>query len=121
LLEDLSADPCFATKAPSLKPIETNSEQKLVRGAEAASRLEALRRTVVANRDHIPVTVNDVAEVGISNELRTAVATRDDSETVLGTAMMLIGENSRTASQRVGALRLCRRRARPEREVRAHA
>jgi len=83
--------------------IETNGEQKLVRVPGQIADIEALRRTVVANRDHIPVTVNDVAEVGIGKELRTGAATRDDAETVLGTAMMLIGENSRTVSQRVAA------------------
>ena len=82
--------------------IETNGEQKLVRVPGQIADIEALRRTVVANRDHIPVTVNDVAEVGIGKELRTGAATRDAAETVLGTAMMLIGENSRTVSQRVG-------------------
>lgn len=82
--------------------IETNGEQKLVRVPGQIADIEALRRTVVADRDHVPVTVNDVAEVGIGKELRTGAATRDDAETVLGTAMMLIGENSRTVSQRVG-------------------
>ena len=83
--------------------IETNGEQKLVRVPGQIADIEALRRTVVASRDHIPVTVSDVAEVGIGKELRTGAATRDSAETVLGTAMMLIGENSRTVSQRVAA------------------
>ncbi|MFL6602618.1 MAG: efflux RND transporter permease subunit [Steroidobacteraceae bacterium] len=83
--------------------IETNGEQKLVRVPGQIADLEALRRTVVATRDHIPVTVTDIAEVGIGKELRTGAATQDSAETVLGTALMLIGENSRTVSQRVGA------------------
>ncbi len=39
--------------------------------------------------------------MGIGKELRTGAATRDGKETVLGTALMLIGENSRTVSRRV--------------------
>jgi cobalt-zinc-cadmium resistance protein CzcA len=81
--------------------IETNGEQKLVRVPGQIADMEALRRTVVTTRANVPVTVSDVAEVGIGKELRTGAATRDNAETVLGTALMLIGENSRTVSQRV--------------------
>lgn len=35
--------------------IETNGEQKLVRMLGQIADIEALRRTVVANRDHVPV------------------------------------------------------------------
>ena len=83
--------------------IETNGEQKLVRVPGQIADLGALRQTVVTTRDSAPVTVADVAEVGIGKELRTGAATRGDAETVLGTALMLIGENSRTVSLRVAA------------------
>jgi cobalt-zinc-cadmium resistance protein CzcA len=81
--------------------IETNGEQKLVRVPGQIADTTALRHTVVTTRDNVPVTVGDVAEVGIGKELRTGAATRDNAETVLGTALMLIGENSRTVSLRV--------------------
>ena len=81
--------------------IETNGEQKLVRIPGQIADLDALRHAVVATRDSVPVTVGDVAEVGIGKELRTGAATRDNTETVLGTALMLVGENSRTVSLRV--------------------
>ena len=48
-------------------------------------------------------TVRDVADVGLGKQLRTGAATRDGEETVLGTAVMLIGENSRTVSSAVSA------------------
>jgi heavy metal efflux system protein len=81
--------------------IETNGEQKLVRVPGQIADTDALRRAVIATRNSIPVTVADVAEVGIGKELRSGAATRDGEETVLGTALMLIGENSRVVSQRV--------------------
>jgi cobalt-zinc-cadmium resistance protein CzcA len=81
--------------------IESNGEQKLVRVPGQIADEAALRHTVIATRDSVPVTVGDVAAVGIGKELRTGAATRDDAETVLGTALMLIGENSRTVSLRV--------------------
>ena len=81
--------------------IETNGEQKLVRVPGQIADTEALRRTVITTRDNVPITIGDIAEVSIGKELRTGAATRDDSETVIGTALMLIGENSRTVSLRV--------------------
>lgn len=81
--------------------IETNGEQKLVRVPGQITDTDALRRAVIATRNSIPVTVGDLAEVGVGKELRSGAATRDGKETVLGTALMLIGENSRIVSQRV--------------------
>jgi len=45
--------------------------------------------------------VRDVAEVGIGSGVRTGSATHDGAEAVLGSALMLIGENSRLVSGRV--------------------
>jgi heavy metal efflux system protein len=45
--------------------------------------------------------VKDVAEVAIGSGVRTGSATHDGQEAVLGSALMLIGENSRLVSQRV--------------------
>lgn len=83
--------------------IERNGEQFLVRVPGQLSGLDAIRRSVVATRDTVPITVGDLAEVNIGKELRTGAATQDGHETVVGTAMMLIGENSRTVSERVAA------------------
>ena len=57
---------------------------------------------VIGTRNGIPVRIGDVAEVREGKELRTGAATLNGDETVLGTAMLLIGENSRTVAQRVG-------------------
>ncbi len=45
--------------------------------------------------------VRDIAEVGIGRELRSGAATDNGREVVLGTAFMLVGENSRSVSQAV--------------------
>lgn len=45
--------------------------------------------------------VKDVASVGIGSGVRTGSATLDGNEAVLGSALMLIGENSRLVSGRV--------------------
>ncbi|WP_286824300.1 efflux RND transporter permease subunit, partial [Idiomarina sp. UBA1919] len=56
---------------------------------------------VVSKRDDAPVRVRHVAEVKLGEQLRTGAATSNQEEVVLGTAMMLIGENSRIVSQAV--------------------
>ena len=81
--------------------IERNGEQSLVRIPGQLSDLKDIGEVVVVTRNGIPVRISDVAEVGIGKDLRTGAATINGEETVLGTAMMLIGENSRTVSLRV--------------------
>jgi cobalt-zinc-cadmium resistance protein CzcA len=83
--------------------IERNGEQYLVRVPGQLADEDGIRRAVVSTHDNIPITVGDLAEVTIGKELRTGAATQDGHETVLGTAMMLIGENSRVVSERVAA------------------
>ena len=50
-----------------------------------------------------PLLVKDVAEVRIGTRFRTGAATLNGRETVMGTTMMLSGENSRAVAERVKA------------------
>ena len=79
--------------------VEHNGEQILVRSPGQLRGIEDISAVVVATRDGIPVRIGDIADVAIGKELRSGAATRNGHETVLGTAMMLIGENSRTVAQ----------------------
>jgi cobalt-zinc-cadmium resistance protein CzcA len=81
--------------------IEKNGEQYLIRSPGQVADIESLERVIVAHRDNVPVTIRDVADVAYGKQLRTGAATRDGEEAVLGTAVMLIGENSRTVSKGV--------------------
>jgi cobalt-zinc-cadmium resistance protein CzcA len=83
--------------------IERNGEQNLVRIPGQASTLEDLRGIVVADDGSVPIRISDIASVELGKELRTGAATQDGEEIVLGTAFMLVGENSRTVSQAVDA------------------
>ncbi len=85
--------------------IERNGQQLLVRSPGQLSTIAEIANVVVAQQDQLPIKVSDVADIAIGKELRTGAATRDGQETVLGTAMMLIGENSRTVARDV-ALKL---------------
>ena len=81
--------------------IERNGQQLLVRSPGQLQSLADIENVVISTIDNAPVTIADVAEVAIGKELRTGAATRDGRETVLGTAMMLVGENSREVSRAV--------------------
>jgi heavy metal efflux system protein len=82
--------------------IERNGEQYLVRTPGQVNTVDEIRDIVVGSRGGVPIRVGDVAEVKEGTDLRTGAATLDGKETVIGTTMLLIGENSRTAAQRVG-------------------
>jgi cobalt-zinc-cadmium resistance protein CzcA len=81
--------------------IEKNGEQYLIRAPGQIADVAAIERVIVAHHDNVPVTIADVAQVGFGKQLRTGAATLDGEETVLGTAVMLLGANSRTVSEAV--------------------
>ena len=83
--------------------IERRGEQYLIRAPGQIQELADIRRIVVGNHQGTPIRLDTVAAVALGNELRTGAATQDGREVVLGTVFMLMGENSRTVSQRVAA------------------
>ncbi len=83
--------------------IERNGEQYLVRTPGQVASMAEIEDIVIGLRGGNPVRIRDVAQVVEGKDLRTGAATLDGSETVLGTAMLLIGENSRAVAQRVAA------------------
>ena len=83
--------------------IEKNGEQYLIRAPGQVADIAEIETIIVAHKDGIPITVADVADVGFGKQLRTGAATRDGEETVLGTAVMLLGGNSRSVSEAVSA------------------
>ncbi|HHF0592816.1 TPA: CusA/CzcA family heavy metal efflux RND transporter, partial [Legionella anisa] len=83
--------------------IETNGEQNLIRVPGQVQNIPDIENIVIASFEGTPVRIRDVAEVALGKELRTGAATENSKEVVLGTVFMLMGENSRTVSQRVAA------------------
>ncbi len=83
--------------------IERFGEQILVRSPGQLKDIADIGQVVVKNIEDRPVTIDDVANVVIGKPLRTGAATRDGIETVLGTAMMLVGENSREIAESVAS------------------
>ncbi|HIQ51931.1 MAG TPA: CusA/CzcA family heavy metal efflux RND transporter, partial [Pseudomonas pachastrellae] len=81
--------------------IERNGEQLSIRTPVQLGSPADIGNIVLSNAGGAPVRVRDIAEVGIGRELRSGAATDNGREVVLGTAFMLVGENSRSVSQAV--------------------
>ncbi|HEY0850041.1 MAG TPA: CusA/CzcA family heavy metal efflux RND transporter, partial [Bradyrhizobium sp.] len=83
--------------------IERNGEGIVVRSGGRLMNIEELGAVVVTTRGGVPVRVRDLATVAIGGETRTGSASENGREVVVGTALMLIGANSRTVSSAVDA------------------
>ncbi|MBB3955681.1 CusA/CzcA family heavy metal efflux RND transporter [Novosphingobium sediminicola] len=83
--------------------IQRSGEAYLVRADARVHSIDEIARAVVATRGGVPITVGQVAKVEIGGELRRGAASRDGHETVIGSALMLVGANSRTVAGAVGA------------------
>ena len=81
--------------------IEHQGMQLLIRAPGQVSTVDQIKTIIVDYHDGIPVKIGDIADVHEGEELRTGAATQNGKEVVLGTVFMLVGENSRTVSQRV--------------------
>ena len=84
--------------------IERGGEQQLLRGVGLIRSVSDIENIVVAAHNGTPVYVRDVGRVAIGAQVRQGAATRDaKGETVMGMAMLLKGENSRTVTEAVKA------------------
>ncbi len=83
--------------------VESNGEAYLLKVDGRVEKAWQLEDVVVAVRKGVPVRIRDVAHVGLGKEARTGSASEAGREVVVGTALMLIGENSRTVSAAVSA------------------
>jgi heavy metal efflux system protein len=83
--------------------IERNGEGIAVRTGGRLEGLADIGEVVVSTRGAVPVRVRDVATIAIGGEIRTGSASENGQEVVVGTALMLIGSNSRTVAAAVDA------------------
>ncbi len=81
--------------------IEQNGQQLTVRSLGQLATISDIEQVIVKVINDTPIKIADIAQVAIGKSLRTGAATRDGKETVLGSAMMLVGENSRVVALNV--------------------
>ena len=81
--------------------IEHNGEGIAVRSDGRLRDSTDIGDVVVSTRGSVPVRVRDVADIRIGGEMRTGSASMNGRETVIGTALMLVGSNSRMVASAV--------------------
>ncbi len=82
--------------------VAQSAEQFLIQGIGLFNSEEDIKNVPIKQLDSFRIIrVGDIATVALGKELRTGSATFNGQETVLGTVMMLVNENSRTVATRV--------------------
>ena len=81
--------------------IQRSGENYLVRADARIQSMAEISSSVISTRAGVPVLVRDLANVRIGGELRTGAASKNGYDVVIGTALMLVGENSRTVARAV--------------------
>jgi cobalt-zinc-cadmium resistance protein CzcA len=83
--------------------LEQYEQQSLIRGEGLITSLSDIEDIVIgASPTRTPITIKNIAQVRFAPMVRQGFATQDGKgEVVVGVAMMLIGENSRTVVDRV--------------------
>lgn len=82
--------------------ITQGSEQFIVRGVSRVENPEQIANLPVKFAAGVePLRIKDLAQVTIGTKPRTGAATVNGKEAVIGTALMLAGENSRVVAERV--------------------
>ncbi len=79
--------------------IQQSGEQLLVRGVGLLKTFKDIEEVVVKRlSDYKVIKIKDIAQVKFDKQIRTGAATVNGEESIIGTAFMLLGENSRTVS-----------------------
>ena len=79
--------------------IEQTAEQFLVQGKGLLNSIDEIKKVAIKKLpNQQTIAIGDVATVKYDKELRTGSALINGEESILGTVMMLLGENSRTVS-----------------------
>ncbi|MCK5910180.1 MAG: CusA/CzcA family heavy metal efflux RND transporter, partial [Caulobacter sp.] len=78
--------------------VEKGGEAFLVRADARVRTVDEIANATVAAREGVSIRVRDVAVVKLGGALRTGAASENGEEVVVGTVLMLTGENSRTVA-----------------------
>lgn len=81
--------------------VDRNGEGLAVRSDARLTGAEDLSRTVIATREGVPILLSQVATVRTGQAIRMGSASENGREVVVGTAVMRVGENSRTVASAV--------------------
>ena len=78
-------------------------EAYLVRVDSRVRTVDEIRNAVAATRGGTPITIGQIANVRVGGDLRTGAGSMNGQEAVIGTVLMLIGQNSRVVAEDASA------------------
>lgn len=81
--------------------VDRGGEGLAVRSDARIRNVGELASTVIATREGVPIRLDSVAQVRLGQAIRYGSASENGEEVVVGTAIMRIGENSRTVASAV--------------------
>ncbi|MFK4874011.1 efflux RND transporter permease subunit [Novosphingobium sp. ZW T3_23] len=81
--------------------VNRNGEGLAVRSDALVKNANELAKVVIATREGVPITLGQVATVKTGQAIRMGSASENGTEVVVGTAIMRIGENSRSVATAV--------------------
>ncbi len=85
------------------RTIEINNVEYVIRGLGLIETLEDIRKTVIVERDNVPITLNQVAEIQFGPAQRRGALDVAGAEAVGGVVVTRYGENPLAVIQRVQA------------------
>lgn len=83
------------------RTIEVNSVEYVIRGLGFIENLDDLRKAVVTQRDNVPVTLDQLAEIEYGPAMRRGALDKGGAEAVGGVVVARFGENPLAVIQRV--------------------
>ena len=83
------------------RTIEINAAEYVIRGLGFIKNLDDLRKTVVTQRDNVPITLEQVAEIEYGPALRRGALDKAGAEAVGGVVVTRFGENPLAVIKRV--------------------
>ncbi len=81
--------------------VDRGGEGLAVRSDARIRNIGELAATVIATREGVPIRLDSIAQVRLGQAIRYGSASENGEEVVVGTAIMRIGENSRTVASAV--------------------
>ncbi|MCC5021480.1 MAG: efflux RND transporter permease subunit [Candidatus Synoicihabitans palmerolidicus] len=83
------------------RTIEVNSVEYVIRGLGFIKSLDDLRKTVITQRDNVPITLGRISEIGFGPALRRGALDKAGAEAVGGVVVARYGENPLAVIKRV--------------------
>jgi Cu(I)/Ag(I) efflux system membrane protein CusA/SilA len=85
------------------RTIEINAVEYVIRGLGFVKNLDDLRKTVITQRDNVPITLDQIAEIEYGPALRRGALDKAGAEAVGGVVVTRYGENPLAVIERVKA------------------